>query len=64
MFFITLTSVPSLDGKHQVIGELIEGHDVLKKIDNTGDLCGMGTLKAPLVIENCGIHNEESDKIA
>jgi peptidyl-prolyl cis-trans isomerase B (cyclophilin B) len=33
-FFITYTPQPSLDGKHAVFGQLIEGMDVLEKLTN------------------------------
>lgn len=35
-FFITYTPQPGLDGRHSVFGQLVEGMDVLKKL-NAGD---------------------------
>ncbi|MFC1984921.1 peptidylprolyl isomerase [Chloroflexota bacterium] len=33
-FFIAYASQPHLDGKHSVFGQLVDGMDVLKKIEN------------------------------
>lgn len=34
-FFITTASTPWLNGKHTIFGEVVEGYDVVKKIENT-----------------------------
>ena len=51
-FFITFGATEWLNGAHVVFGEMIEGDDVLKKIEGMGSRSGK-TSKA-LVIEDCG----------
>ena len=36
-FFITFRAMPSLDGKHTVCGEVVEGMDVVKKLEAQGN---------------------------
>ena len=53
-FFIVYEPQPHLDGVHTVFGKVIEGMDVIEKIENTEfeiDNEVYGTLKKPLTIE-------------
>ena len=51
-FFITTQRADHLDGKHVVFGHVVEGMDVVKKIEALGTLTG-ATLR-PLSIYECG----------
>ena len=51
-FFITTVPCPWLDGKHTVFGEVVEGMDLVKKIEGLGS--PSGSPKSKVVIENCG----------
>ena len=51
-FFITTVACPWLDGKHTVFGEVVEGMDLVKKIEGQGSQSGQP--KAKIVIEDCG----------
>ena len=51
-FFVTTVVTSWLDGKHVVFGEVIDGMDLVKKIESYGSRSG--TPKAKVVITNCG----------
>ena len=51
-FFVTIAPCPWLDGKHVVFGELVDGYDVLGKLEMVGSRSG--TTKFPVVVSDCG----------
>jgi len=51
-FFITTVTTPWLDGRHVVFGRVIEGMDVVKKVEAAGS--GDGTPKSKVVISQSG----------
>lgn len=63
-FFITTVPTPWLDGKHVVFGEVVDGFDIVKKIENTRTAWGDKPVKV-VKIAKCGELNEaDHDKIA
>ncbi|KAK2078089.1 hypothetical protein QBZ16_003957 [Prototheca wickerhamii] len=52
-FFITLAPAPACDGKHVVLGKVMEGADVLSQIDRLA-ASESGSPKTSVVIRDCG----------
>ena len=51
-FFITTVVTPWLDGKHVVFGKVVEGFDVVQKMEAAGSRSG--TTSQPVTIEDSG----------
>jgi len=51
-FFLTTVATPWLDGKHVVFGKVVEGMDVVKKIEGVGSQSG--STRQPVKIEDSG----------
>jgi peptidyl-prolyl isomerase F (cyclophilin D) len=51
-FFITTVVTPWLDGKHVVFGKVVEGMDVIKKVEAMGSQSGATSKK--IIVANCG----------
>lgn len=51
-FFITTVKTSWLDNRHVVFGAVVEGMDVVKKLESMGSQSGKTSKK--IVIENCG----------
>jgi cyclophilin family peptidyl-prolyl cis-trans isomerase len=51
-FFLCTVKTPFLDGRHVVFGRVVEGMDVVKKIESLGS--ESGTTKAKIVVADCG----------
>ncbi|CAE8712173.1 unnamed protein product [Polarella glacialis] len=52
-FFVCTGQTPHLDGKHVVFGTVVEGLDVVKKVEAVGS--GSGATSQPVVIADCGM---------
>jgi len=52
-FFLTFVPTPWLDGKHSIFGEVVEGQDVLKKLEAAGSQSGKTS--EPLAIDKATI---------
>jgi cyclophilin family peptidyl-prolyl cis-trans isomerase len=51
-FFLCTAATPWLDGRHVVFGKVVEGMDVVKKMESLGS--ESGKTKAKVVVADCG----------
>lgn len=51
-FFICTAKTGHLDGKHVVFGTVVDGYDVVKKMEAVGS--SGGRTSKPVAIANCG----------
>jgi peptidylprolyl isomerase len=59
-FFITTVSTPWLDGKHVIFGKVLEGMELVTKIESLGT--DSGATKAEIRIKDCGELKETAEK--
>ncbi len=52
-FFITTAKTDWLDGKHVVFGRVVEGMDVVKRVESFGS--ATGATRGKITIANCGV---------
>ena len=58
-FFLCFKATPHLDGRHVVFGEVVEGMDVLDKLEAVGTRPGPPT--SPVKIADCGELKSEAE---
>lgn len=59
-FFICTAATPWLDGKHVVFGRVVDGLDVVKRVERLGS--PSGKTRGRIVISNCGELHDTTDR--
>ena len=52
-FYIVTSPTPMLDGKHVVFGQVVEGMDVVRKIQSLGSIDG--NVSEKVIVVKCGV---------
>jgi len=60
-FFITTASAGHLDGKHVVFGAIVEGYDIIKKIEDHGTNSGKPKDGIKIEISDCGVFDSDGN---
>ncbi|WP_436715032.1 peptidylprolyl isomerase [Roseiconus lacunae] len=60
-FFITTVETPWLNGKHVIFGRVIDGMEVVKRIESLGS-SPTGAVRLPVEIADCGELKEKKEK--
>lgn len=51
-FFLCTVKTDWLDGKHVVFGSVVEGMDIVKKVEDNGS--SSGAVKREILVQDCG----------
>ena len=62
-FFVTTVPTPHLDNKHVVFGEVLEGYDIVDKIQNVDKEPGDRPKKAVKIVKSGELEMAEGDDI-
>lgn len=60
-FFICTTKTPHLDGRHTVFGVVVDGWDVVRKVESLGSRSGKVGRK--IVVARCGVLSNDDNKV-
>ena len=61
-FFITTATTPWLNGKHTIFGEVVEGYDIVKKIETTPADAQDRPLNPPKILKVTLVNDQTAEK--